>query len=454
MNLNITFLGGVGTVTGSKYLLETDGLRVLVDCGLFQGYKQLRLRNWAALPVDPASIDAVILTHAHLDHSGYVPLLIRNGFKGPVICTDATRDLCEILLPDSGFLQEKDADFANRHGFSKHRPALPLYTKEDAEKSLESFQTVAFDKQHNVLGKLTVCFRCAGHILGAAIVEVSIKGRKIVFSGDLGRYGDATMLDPAPIREADYLLVESTYGNRLHEAVDPEDILAQAITTTARRGGTVIIPAFAVGRAQSILLHIHRMKKAQRIPDLPVFLDSPMAIRASNVFQEHVGVHRLTAEECDWEGNAVRYSESVEESKSLSQNRMPKVIISASGMATGGRVLHHLKHYAPDSRNLILFAGYQAGGTRGAAIAAGAKSVKIHGGEVPIRAKVSNLDMLSAHADANEIMRWLGNFERPPLLTFVTHGEPDASDQLRHRIESELGWRCSVPYYLETSVLV
>jgi metallo-beta-lactamase family protein len=280
-----------------------------------------------------------------------------------------------------------------------------------------------------------------------------IKGRKIVFSGDLGRYGDATMLDPAPIRDADYLLVESTYGNRLHEELDPQEILAEAISTTAHHGGTVVIPAFAVGRAQSILFHIHEMKRKKRIPDLPVFLDSPMAIRASNVFQDHVGAHRLTARECDWEGNAVRYVETVEESKALSQNRMPKVIISASGMATGGRILHHLKHYAPDPRNLILFAGFQAGGTRGATITRGAKSVKIHGGDVPIRAKVSNLDMLSAHADANEIMRWLGHFGRPPALTFVTHGEPDASDQLRYRIENELGWRCAVPYYLEKKIL-
>ncbi|WP_428671390.1 MBL fold metallo-hydrolase [Roseibium sp.] len=453
MTVKLTFLGGVGTVTGSKYLLEADGLRVLIDCGLFQGYKQLRLRNWAPLPVDPATIDAVILTHAHLDHSGYLPLLVKNGFKGPVISTEGTRDLCAILLPDSGFLQEKDADFANRHGFSKHHPALPLYTQKDAERSLASFRPVPFDREKELLGKLRVTFRCAGHILGAAILELGWGDKTIVFSGDLGRYGDATMLDPTPIRRADYLLVESTYGNRLHEKQDPEDVLAEVITSTAHRGGTVLIPAFAVGRAQSLLYHISRLKQDQRIPDLPVFLDSPMAIKASEVFCRHVGEHRLTAEECNWSCNTARYVREVAESKELDMNRMPKVIISASGMATGGRVLHHLKHYAPDHRNTILFAGFQAGGTRGAAITAGAESVKIHGGQVAIRATVDNLHMLSAHGDADEIMRWLGQFEQAPRRTFITHGEPDAADAMRYRIESELSWACTVPDYREETVL-
>jgi metallo-beta-lactamase family protein len=453
MNIKLTFLGGVGTVTGSKYLLEADGLRVLVDCGLFQGYKQLRLRNWAPLPVDPTQIDLVILTHAHLDHSGYLPLLIKNGFKGPVICTKSTRDLCSILLPDSGFLQEKDAEFANRHGFTKHHPALPLYTQREAEDSIESIQPIDFDKEFDFQGKLKILFRPAGHILGAAVVQLAWGDRTIVFSGDLGRYEDATMFDPSPISHADYLLVESTYGNRHHQKLDPEDVLEDAINRTANRGGTVLIPSFAVGRAQSLLFHLHRLKAEQRIPDLPVFLDSPMAVKATEVFRQHLEDHRLTADECDWSRNTVRYIESVEESKELSWNRMPKVIISASGMATGGRVLHHLKHYAPDHRNLILFAGYQAGGTRGDAITAGAKSVKIHGAQVPIRAEVDNLHMLSAHADADEILRWLGNFDQAPRTTFITHGEPDAADAMRHRIESELGWDCYLPYYREDVML-
>lgn len=453
MSVKLTFLGGVGTVTGSKYLLEADGLKILVDCGLFQGYKQLRLRNWAPLPVPPSSIDAVILTHAHLDHSGYVPLLVRNGFKGPVLCTAATRDLCEILLLDSGFLQEKDAEFANRHGFSKHHPALPLYTKKDADVSLERFRPVGPEGAQTLFDRIGVRFRGAGHILGAATVELDWSGRKIVFSGDLGRYGDGMMLDPEPLHHADYLLVESTYGNRLHAPEDPEDVLADVITRTAGRGGTVIIPAFAVGRAQLILFHIQRLKEAGRIPDLPVFLDSPMAASASELFRRHLGGHRLSAEECSWSDNAAHYVQDVEESKDLDRNRMPKVIVSASGMATGGRVLHHLKHYAPDHRNTILFAGYQAGGTRGASLVAGATSVKIHGSQVPVRAQVGSLQMLSAHADADEIMRWLGNIETPPKLTFITHGEPDAADALRLRIESELHWPCHVPDYREEIAL-
>jgi len=453
MSVKLIFLGGVGTVTGSKYLLEADGRRVLVDCGLFQGYKQLRLRNWAPLPVDPKSIDAVILTHAHLDHSGYLPLLVKNGFKGPVVSTRATRDLCAILLPDSGFLQEKDADFANRHGFSKHHPALPLYTKEEAEVSMKRFRPVGFDEEHEMLGTFSLCFRGAGHILGAAIVELQWGETKIVFSGDLGRYGDATLFDPAPIRHADYLLVESTYGNRSHEALEAEDVLAEVINRTAGRGGTVVIPSFAVGRAQSLLFHIQRLKAAGRIPDLPVFLDSPMAVSASDVFGKHLSDHRLSAEECDWSRNTARYVEDVEESKEIDRSPMPKVIVSASGMATGGRVLHHLKHYAPDHRSTILFAGFQAGGTRGAAIVAGARSVRIHGGDIPIRAEVGNLHMLSAHADADEILRWLGHFEAAPKLTFITHGEPDASDALRLRIERDLGWDCLVPDYREDVLL-
>ncbi len=453
MSTKLTFLGGVGTVTGSKYLLAASGKRILIDCGLFQGFKQLRLRNWAPLPFEPHSIDAVVLTHAHLDHSGYLPLLVRNGFSGPVICSSGTRDLCGILLPDSGFLQERDADFANRHGFSKHRPALPLYTLEDAEKSLAKFVPVPFDQDHRISENLSIRFRPAGHILGAAIVEVVTDTETVVFSGDLGRTNSATMVDPAIVREADYLVVESTYGNRRHDPTDPEDVLAEIIVRTAARGGTVVVPAFAVGRTQTLLFHLQRLKTAKRIPDLPVFLDSPMAINASDVFCEHVGEHRLTAAECRTACNVARYVRDVEESKSLDGNQVPKVIISASGMATGGRVLHHLKHFAPDSRNTILFTGFQAGGTRGASLTAGAEQVKIHGGYVPVRAEVHNLQMLSAHADADEILDWLGNFERPPEMTFVTHGEPASSDVLRQRIEEELHWTCHVPEYKEEVLL-
>ncbi len=445
----LTFLGGVGTVTGSKYLLETSSKRILIDCGLFQGFKQLRLRNWAPPPFDPRTIDAVVLTHAHLDHSGYLPLLIRNGFTGPVISSEATRDLCAILLPDSGYLQEKDAEFANRHGFSKHKPALPLYTLKDAERAMESFQPVQFETETHLGSKLTARFRRAGHILGAAIIELDFEGSRIAFSGDLGRPNSATMVDPAVVKTADYLVVESTYGDRHHETRDPEDALAEIIIRTAERGGTVLIPSFAVGRAQTLLFHLYRLKRSNRIPNLPIYLDSPMAIDASELLCVHVDDHKLEAKECRDACSVAHYVRSVEDSKALNQNGMPKVIISASGMATGGRVLHHIKHLAPDRRNTILFAGFQAGGTRGEAMTKGAKSVKIHGHYVPIEAEVHNLQMLSAHADADEILGWLRNVQAPPKMTFVTHGEPAAADALRLRLQEELGWPCSVPEYRE-----
>lgn len=447
--MDITFLGGVGTVTGSKYLIEHDSSRVLVDCGLFQGYKQLRLRNWAPLPVPPASIDHVLLTHAHLDHSGYLPLLVKNGFHKRVTCTDATRDLCGILLPDSGHLQEQDAVFANRHRFSKHHPALPLYTKEDAEKALRFLSPVSFDKEISLAPGMTARFLRGGHILGAAMIAIGIAGRTILFSGDLGRPNDPLMPPPENGPEADVLVLESTYGNRRHSAESAEDALADVIARAAARGGSVIIPAFAVGRSQLLLFHLYNLRKAQRIPDLPIFFDSPMAIDATDIFQHHHADHRLSAATVKAVFSSARYIRSSEESKALDSMRMPKVIVSASGMATGGRVLHHLEDYASDHRNVILFTGFQAGGTRGAAMVSGAKAIKIHGKWIPVEAEVRNLDMLSAHADADEILAWLRTFTRPPHVTFITHGEPEASDALRKRIEDELHWECVVPEYRE-----
>ncbi len=453
MDTQITFLGGTGTVTGSKYLVETRSTRVLVDCGLFQGYKQLRLRNWAPLPVDPGSIDAVVLTHAHLDHSGYLPVLIRDGFEGPVHCTGATRDLCAILLPDSGFLQERDAEFANKHRFSKHRPARPLYTEREGEAALARFESTAYGRRVRIGTDIEVTMEPAGHILGSAIVRLGHPDGAIVFSGDLGRPESPVMPPPAAVAPADHLIIESTYGGRRHDPADPMDVLEDVITRTAARGGTVLVPAFAVGRAQLLLYYLERLKAAGRIPDLPVYLDSPMAIDASEVFCAHADEHRLDEAACRAVCGVAEYTRDVEASKALDRMAMPSVIISASGMATGGRVLHHLKRFAPDSRATILFAGFQAGGTRGAAMVAGATRVKIHGNYYPVRAEVHDLHMLSAHADEDEILAWLGRFDTPPRTTFVTHGEPAASDALRQRIEEALDWPCVVPEHGETRVL-
>jgi metallo-beta-lactamase family protein len=454
MGLTLSFLGAAGTVTGSKYLLEHDSRRILVDCGLFQGFKTLRLKNWAHLPFEPRSIAAVVLTHAHLDHSGYLPLLVKQGFRGPIYCTESTRQLCEILLPDSGHLQENDAEFANRHRYSKHKPALPLYTQDDAERALHYLKSVRFDEPLKLPGGATALWRRAGHILGAASVQIDWASTSTVFSGDVGRFNDPMMVDPALIPGADYLLVESTYGDRLHDRSDPEDALADIVNRTVHRGGTVIIPAFAVGRAQSMLFHLQNLKAAKRFPaTVPIFLDSPMAIDASDIFCANMSDHKLSAAKCRAFQEGVRYVRDAAESKELTASPMPKVIISASGMATGGRVLHHLKQYAPDERSTILFTGFQAGGTRGAAMVAGAQSVKIHGAYVSVRADVKNLEMLSAHADSNELLRWLRGFKAAPRQTFVTHGEPVAADALRHRIEEELRWNCLVPEQGQTVTL-
>lgn len=452
-NLTLKSLGGAGTVTGSKHLLESGGRRVLVDCGLFQGLKDLRQKNWAPFPVDPASIDAVVLTHAHLDHCGYLPRLVRDGFRGDILCSAGTADLAEIIMLDSAKIQESDAEYANRHGFSRHKPALPLYGKHDAERAVEQLRPVDYETPIDLRHGVELRLRQAGHILGASTAEIRWGGRTVVFSGDLGRYGDPITPDPAAVAEADYLLVESTYGDRLHDRVDAGLALLDVVERTARRGGTVIIPAFAVGRAQELLYHLAQLKRNGHLGLVPVYLDSPMAIDASGIMCRHLGDHRLTPDQCREACEVATYTRDVEESKQLSANAMPKVIISASGMATGGRVLHHLKAYAPDPRNTVLLAGYQAAGTRGEALMSGARELKIHGQWVPVRAEVANLPMLSAHADADEILRWLGGFARPPRRTFIVHGEAHASAALKARIEDELGWACAVPAQDEAHVL-
>ncbi len=448
--MRLTFLGAAGTVTGSKYLVESGKHRILVDCGLFQGLKQQRLRNWKPFPIPPSSIDAVILTHAHLDHSGYLPLLVRDGFRGPVYCTPPTRDLCAVLLPDSGYLQEEEAATANRYGYSRHNPALPLYTRADAVKSLESLETVEFHADREVVRGIGFRFTRAGHMLGAASVRLQGPETSIVFSGDLGRLEDPMLPSPETPDPADYLVVESTYGDRIHEKTSPADLLADVIARTAARGGSIIIPSFAVGRAQTILLHLYRLHQQRRLPPIPIYLDSPMAGRASDAYTRHPEETRLSRDEvlavCDF----AEFVETVDESKKIDRMAIPRVIISASGMATGGRVVHHLKMLVGDERNTIVFSGYQAAGTRGATIVGGAESVKIHGAYVPIRAEVVQLDNLSAHADYEEILTWLGRFSRRPGNTFITHGEPVAADTMRLHISESLGWEATVPEHGET----
>jgi metallo-beta-lactamase family protein len=395
----------------------------------------------------------VVLTHAHLDHSGYLPLLVKNGYRGSVYCSAATADLCGILLPDSGHLQEEDARYANRRGFSKHRPALPLYTQEDAKRCLAQLDSVAFGKPVEIARGVTLRLLPAGHILGAGMAEIRSEGQSVLFTGDLGRPDDLVMRPPARFERADYLVIESTYGNRRHDNRDPLEVLAAVVTHTTARRGVVLIPAFAVGRAQTLLYAIHLLKAARRIPDVPVFLNSPMATDATNIYHRHRAEHRLTDEQCKAMCTVAKFVNSVEETIALNSQRGPMILISASGMLTGGRVLHHLKAFAPDPRNTILLSGFQAGGTRGAAIAGGAETVKIHGEHVPVKAEVAMLHNLSAHADYAETLDWLSYFSRPPKQTFITHGEPAAADALRRSMEEKMKWQCYVPEYLERASL-
>ena len=451
--MRLTFLGATGTVTGSKYLIESNDTKVLVDCGLFQGYKELRLRNWEKLPVNPASIDAVILTHAHIDHSGYLPLLVRNGFKGKIYCSEATYALCAILLPDSGRIHEEDARRANRYRYSKHKKALPLYTEENAKRALEHFHTLGFGQPFYIDDTLHFTLSRSGHILGSSFISLSDEDKTVVFSGDLGRPNDPIMKTPAKIQDADYLLIESTYGNRLHKEVDLMEEIGEVINSTVSQGGTVIIPAFAVGRAQMILYYIYQLKKTGAIPHVPVYLDSPMAISTTSLLENFMNEHKLPEKMCREVCETATYTRAVEESKRIISSSMPSVIISASGMATGGRVLHHLKHFITDRRNTILFTGFQAGGTRGDRIIQGEKHIKIHGDMYPVRARVENLGNMSAHADYKEILQWLSNFRSPPKKVFITHGEPEAAAALKERIEEELGWNVIIPEYLDSEEL-
>ena len=437
MTVRLSFLGAAGTVTGSKYLLEVGSRRILVDCGLFQGLKRLRERNWQPVPFDPQALDAVVLTHAHLDHSGYLPVLVRAGFRGPIYCTQATRELLAILLPDSAHLQEEEAQFANRRRYSRHSPALPLYTRADAEGALQLLRPTEWSASTKLAPGITARFSPAGHLLGAASVLLESDSGRVLFSGDLGRPDDPMMRPPSAPPAADWVVIESTYGDRRHAPVDAEAELATAINRALGRGGVIVVPSFAVGRAQLLLLLIARLKARRAIADVPVFLNSPMATDVTRIYHEHRNEHRLTEEECKTMCTAARFVNSVEESKRLNTLSGPMIIVSASGMATGGRVLHHLKAFASDAHNLILFTGYQAAGTRGAALVGGADTIKIHGEWIPVRAEVVQLRGTSSHADCEQLVAWLMSASATPERVFVTHGEPAAADALRQHLRRE-----------------
>jgi metallo-beta-lactamase family protein len=441
----ITFLGAAETVTGSRYLVETSQARILVDCGLFQGLKRLRERNWRNPPFEPGSLDAVVLTHAHIDHSGYLPRLASLGFDGPVYCTKGTRDLLGILLPDSGYLQEEEAHYANRKGYSKHRPARPLYTREDAEACLSLLSERDFHQVFDVAPGVTARLTRAGHIIGSACVSLSSGSTSVTFTGDVGRPHDPIMKAPEALDSTDYLITESTYGDRLHSREDPRESLARVVQETVDRGGVILVPAFAVGRAQHLLHLIAELKSGDRIPDIPVCLDSPMAIDATDIFCDHVGDHRIPAEACR-QMCAVRYARTQEESVELDgPDVAPMIIVSASGMATGGRVLHHLKRFLPEPRNTVLFTGFQAAGTRGRSLVDGASQIKMFGRYIPVRARIQELGGLSAHADYQELLDWLGASALSPRGVFVTHGEPASADALRRRLTERFQWQVRVP---------
>ena len=455
---SLTFLGAAGTVTGSKYLIDTGSHRVLVDCGLFQGLKELRLRNWQPLPVAASAVDAVILTHAHLDHCGYLPRLVAQGFSGRVFCTPGTRDLCSLVLPDSAHIQEEDARDANRHQYSKHHPALPLYTSDDAERALTRLQPVGYNRPVPVVPGVEVEFINAGHLLGSAFARVRLGDRTVLFGGDLGRYGRPVLPDPTPVEQADVLLVESTYGDREHEPDDRGARLAEIITSVVARGGKLVIPAFAIGRVEEVIYWLKRLEGEHRIPSLPVYVDSPMAAKALQFYAQH-------ADELDPEmrPEARRVSafctsrmttvSSAQQSRDLVASHQTAIVIASSGMATGGRVLYHLQAALPNPQNTILFVGFQAAGTRGRALLEGAQSVRIKGREVGVAARIEQVNSMSAHADASEVLRWLSGFASPPSITDLVHGEPGALVALEARIASDRQWPTHIATYQERVTL-
>jgi metallo-beta-lactamase family protein len=445
----LRFLGGTGTVTGSRFLIDTGQARVLVDCGLFQGPKELRLRNWEGFPIEPDTIDAVVVTHAHVDHCGYLPALARQGFRGRILATAGTEALCRIVLPDSGHVQEEDASYANRAGYSKHAPALPLYTQEDGERVLGRFEVVSFDAPIDAAAGVRVTFRPAGHILGAANLTVELDGaraRTLVFSGDLGRPRHPLLRPPAPPAAADVLVVESTYGDRRHQDEQSMDDFAEALRRTAARAGVAVIPSFAVDRTEVILFHLRRLMRAGQLPAMPVYVDSPMALAALEVYRAAIasGSPELLSAPAGggdlFDCGTLYEARTVEQSKAINALGGPLVIISASGMATGGRVLHHLLARLPDARNTIILPGFQAAGTRGRSLIEGATAVKMLGRYVPVRAEIVHAPAFSVHADQRELLDWMRAAPRPPETVYIVHGEPSASAALRQAIDAELGW--------------
>jgi metallo-beta-lactamase family protein len=453
MSSTLTFLGAARTVTGSRYLVEAAGRRVLVDCGMFQGLKELRLRNWADSPVPPATIDAVVLTHAHLDHCGMLPRLVAQGFKGRIFCTPGTHDLCSLVLPDAGRLQEEEAERANRKGYSKHRPAKPLFTEEQAMITLSRLQPVGYERPIPVADGLEVEFIPTGHLLGAAYVRMrraDRTGGTVIFGGDLGRYNRPILQDPAAGSQADVLLVESTYGDREHLNGDEQERLAEIINDVTLKHGKLIIPAFAIGRVEEVLYAIKKLEDAGKIRPLPVYVDSPMALGALKFYQRHAreldpDISVARGEVCAFCTARFTPVASAQESKAVTESAGPSIVVSASGMATGGRVLHHLARGLPDARNTVLFVGFQAAGTRGRQLIEGSQEVKIHGQFVPVLARIEKLNGMSAHADASEIVRWLRTFPAPPQVTYLVHGEPTAQETLKSRLDRELAWNVQIP---------
>ena len=452
---SITFLGAAGTVTGSKHLLDVEGHRVLVDCGLFQGLKDLRERNWRPLPVPPSAIDAVVLTHAHLDHCGYLPRLVAQGFRGRIFCTPATRELCSLVLPDSAHIQEEDARDANKHHYTRHAPALPLYTTTDAQRALALLQPVGYERPVPVVPGVDVEFINAGHLLGSAYARVTFGGKTVLFGGDLGRYGRPVLPDPRSVDSADVLLLESTYGDRLHPQDDDGAKLAAIVNDTATRGGRLIIPSFAIGRVEEILYWLKHLEDTHRIPVLPAYVDSPMAAGALKFYSNRAAeldpeLHPVARRVSAFTTARLRVIQTPQESKDLVASTSPAIVIASSGMATGGRVLHHLEAGLGDPRNTVLFVGFQAAGTRGRTLVEGGTRVRMKGRDVQVAARVERLDSMSAHADAGEIMRWLSGFVRPPSMTYLVHGEPVALQALRDRIVQEKGWPVHIAGFEET----